>query len=540
MNKHLTTALSLGKRTVKEIALYHRDLPKTQKMVAFFLEALFVFGAAYFILHANNSQIKTNEDITSIKEVRVAKVIDLTNRQENTPLLGTVVSINEATIRSESSGKITKVYKSLGDAVSVGDIIAEFDNSQERASLLQAEGAYDAARAAKDISSISGSNSTLQLAEAKNGALNTLNSTYNTLDDVIRVKTDVAFSDPRTNDAKLILSTPDAALVYSLEERRKAIENTLKARDEKNRSLSSESDLATELTNIEKEAQFIKIYLDDLAKAYSKSLANGQVSDAVLTSSKAVVSTARSQVSQTISQIQTSRSTLNSSVANKNISEKTSGGGAVTSSDAQVKQALGAYEAALARYQKTIIRSPLSGTINSLSVKTGDYVATFSQIGVISNNGSLEVKTYLNEDEAPGVRVGATSTIYKGASAYKGKVTKVAEAFDPLTKKIEMRVALLDTTAKEIVNGESVTLTVEKSDLHLSKNTTLQIPLSSLKMTSTGATVFFVVDGKTIQKPIKEGAIYGDMIEVKSGLLGDDIIIIDARGLKNDMSVTVK
>ena len=36
------------------------------------------------------------------------------------------------------------VYKKLGDYVNAGEVIAEFENSGERAQVLQAEGAYDA------------------------------------------------------------------------------------------------------------------------------------------------------------------------------------------------------------------------------------------------------------------------------------------------------------------------------------------------------------------------------------------------------------
>lgn len=538
MNKHLTLASRFLKEGLRQIYLFHKDLKKNTRLFVYTVEALFAVIVLFFANYSHkDATVNTSSEQ---RTVAIAKVSDLMNKESHSPLLGTVVSVSEATVKSESSGKINKVYVSLGEKVSAGQTIAEFDNSQERAALLQAEGAYEAAKAARDISSISGGNSGMQLGESKNGALNTLNSAYNAFDDVIRVKTDGAYTDPRTNDVKLTLSTPDAALVYSLESQRRAIEQTLRSRDEKNRSLSVESDLISELTSVEKEAQSIKSYLDDLAKAYSKSLPNNQINETSLSASKAIVSAARTQITQTISQIQASRGALNSSIASKNISDKTSGDTGVTASDAQVKQALGAYEAALARYQKTIIRSPLTGTVNSLSVKTGDFVATFAQIAVISNNGSLEVRSYLNEDEVAGVYIGATSTVYKGSKPYTGTVTKVAEAIDPLTKKIEMRVALLDTTQKDILNGESVTLTITKAESKVSDQHSIKIPLSALKMTSNGGIVFNVVDGKTSQKFVEEGAIFGDMIEIKSGLTTEDVIVVDARGLKNETPVTVK
>ena len=46
-----------------------------------------------------------------------------------------------------------------------GQVIAEFENSGERASVLQAEGAYDAAKAARDLARINQGSATVSLSE---------------------------------------------------------------------------------------------------------------------------------------------------------------------------------------------------------------------------------------------------------------------------------------------------------------------------------------------------------------------------------------
>ncbi len=69
------------------------------------------------------------------RAVTLASVGDLSLNTSPLPLLGTVTSRSEANIKAESSGKLAAVYKKLGDYVSAGEVIAEFDNGAERAPL---------------------------------------------------------------------------------------------------------------------------------------------------------------------------------------------------------------------------------------------------------------------------------------------------------------------------------------------------------------------------------------------------------------------
>ncbi len=493
----------------------------------------------FFFLHK-----KPAGDLSLVakREVSLASVSSLSDKSENFPILGTVISVSEAVIRAESSGKLTKVYKNLGDKVSTGELIASFDNGAERASVLQAEGAYEAAKAGRDIATLSGNNTNSSLQDSKNTALNTLGISFNSLDDAVRVKTDSSFTDAKTENCSLNVTVSDASLVYSLQDQRKQIETILKNRDQRNRGVNADSDLTTELSAAEKEAQTIKNYLDDLAKAYSKAVASQTFNQAAIDSGKALVSAARSETTGAISSLQGAKTALNTALTQKNIADKTVGkGDANGTADANVKQALGAYNAAQSRYEKTLIRSPLFGTLNSLSIKTGDFVTAFIQVGVVSNNGALEIKAYVGEDDAKKISIGESGIATSNKNSAKVIVTKVAEALDPVTKKIEVRLALTDSKVS-LINGETVTINLESGEqksITGASLSSLRVPLSSLKMTPDGALAFTVENGRAKQIKVTEGAIFGESIEIKSGLSRDTAIVLDARGLKDGMEVSV-
>lgn len=540
MNKHLKLALTYLKKIFTQIYLFHKEL-KPFKKYSLFALYIALLVAIFFATRTKVTAPEKQKEYT--RKVEVSRVSDLSSKGSRFPFLGTVSSVSEAVIRSESSGKLVVVQKKLGDKVDAGEIIATFENSSERAALLQAEGVYDAAKAGNLIAVLSGNNSGDSLEESKNTSINTLGSSLSSLEDAVRVKTDAAFVDPRTEEVKLLLSVPDANLVYSLEDQRMRIEKILGERAIRNKKVTKNSDLINELTTAEKEAQAIKAYLDDLAKAYALTLPNNSFTESLISANKNLVSAARSEVSGAISSLGGSRTSLQNSLTAKNIADKTSGNGpAVTSSEASVKQALGAYNSALSRYEKTIIRSPLSGTLNSLSIKTGDFITAFTQIGVVSNNNALEIKAYVGEDDAKRIVVGLPATVKREGKEVSAIITSVAEAIDPLTKKIEVKLAISDAT-HNLVNGESVTITIteepKKSDI--TKNTgKILIPLSALKMTPDGALIFTVENGKAKSQKVIEGAIFGENIEIKSGVTEDTALIVDARGLKDGLEVLVK
>jgi multidrug efflux pump subunit AcrA (membrane-fusion protein) len=475
------------------------------------------------------------------RKVTIASISSLSDSDKGFPLVGTVTSLSEATIRSESGGKLTRVAKKLGDMVYAGGVIAELENSAERAALLQAEGVYDQAKAARNIAALNSGQAGSSLVDTKNQALNTIITTYITIEDAVRGKTDSAYTDPKFDQVKLILSVPDANLATSLESKRRSIEKILVARELKNKTLTQNSDLITELNAALSDAQIIKSYLDDLYTGYSKALPDTSFSQSAIDAGKANTQLARQSVAGTISSLVAMRTTLSASITANQVAgadTQAESSGSLAAADAQVKQALGAYNGALSRLEKTIIRSPITGTINSLSVSTGDYITAFSQVAIVSNNGALEVLSYVTDDDAKRITVGSPVTI---DGTIQGVVTRIASAIDPTTKKIEVRIGIKDVKST-LTNGQSVRILIAQDTTNQSTTTKktgpIIIPIAALKLTPRGGNVFTVSASNTlIAIPVHEGAIMGEEIQILDGLTGSEVIVTDARGLKEGQVV---
>lgn len=543
MNIHLRKIIDDIKDLFTQCKEWFLELSRWKQVLVVIVSILVIL----MIARAFGGNEKVDEIALAPKAVTLASVATLSAKEGTLPLLGTVTSRNEATVRAETGGQLRVVYKRLGDYVVAGQIIAEFENQAERASVTTSEGGYEAAKAARDIARINKGSSASSLSEAKTSAINTLTSTYNTLDDAIRVKSDPLLSNPDNDRIEFVLSVPDQALLSSITRTRTTLEALLNARSLKNKSLSQDTDLINELTLLENETKQVKAYLDDLATALSKALPNGSYTQTVIDGLKSNVNTARTQVNGSLSAITGARSTLNNSIASNEIvgaNNREGSNPTQAGADAQVKQALGNYQAALARLEKTIVRSPISGTLNSLSIKTGDYISPYTEIAVVSNNGALEVVTYVTDEDKRQLTVGAKVTIEGGAT---GVITKIAQALDPRTKKIEVRIGIT-SGAQALVNGQSVRVSTSRTTVvEVTKSQKIEIPLAALKITPQGSYVFTVEEststpktGTLVAHKVTEGALLGERVQVLDGITYDMVIVTDARGLKEGGVVTIK
>jgi len=537
MNRHLFRIKNDIRDTGTQAWAWFKELTTWAKA----LVVLAIIGILYLLVHVLGGNKAPEAVIEKAnRAVVLSTVAELSSNSTPIPLTGTVTSRSEASVRAEASGQIT-VYKKLGDYVYAGGIIATFENSGERAQVVQAEGAYDQAKAGRDIAMINRGGTGGSLAEAKVQALNTLSSAYASLDDAIRTKTDVVFSNPQNNQIKFIVSVPDQALIANIERERTQIESILIARAARNHTLSANSDLITELTMLETETKQIKNYLDEIANALNHAVPDQRETEASIEGAKGSTNGARSTVAGVLSSITASRNSVNSALtaseaAGKNDGTTSTGGSAA--SDAQVKSALGNLQAAQSRLEKTVVRSPISGSVNSLSVKTGDFVSSFSPIAVVSNNGALEVVAYVTDTDVQSIVVGSKVIIDGNVD---GVVTKVAPALDPVNKKIEVRIGISGTNGA-LINGKSVRVDVMRAKTgEIVATEEIRLPLSAIKITPNGSYVFTVdADKKLVAHQIKEGTLMGDQLIILEGVTHDMKIVTDARGLKEGMAVTVK
>ena len=487
------------------------------------------------------------------RSVSLSTVLELSGEQNTLPVFGIVRSKSEALVRTETSAEVVRVNYSLGDSVSAGTVVAEMRNTSERAALLQAEAAQDVARAvlAKVKGSVRGEQLSIletnvqsaknALESANTSAMNALFSSYDVTDDAISRKADRVFSNPSSDNPTLILTVADAQLVIAVENGRSKTQIALTRQKKIGATLTS-NNIVEELTRTETELREIRNFLDHLISALNKTVVDQDTSEASIVSYKADASAARTNVTASLAALAGAREALDMrvsalDVANKNLEQGITGGQDedVASAEASVRQAEAGLAAARAAFERTIIRAPISGTINFLSIERGDFIPAFTHVLTVANNEALEVVAHVSEADSRSIAVGSSVRI---EDLWDGTMTKIAPVADPTTQRIEVRVGVDDGSG--LINGQAVTFSVNRS---ITKGTqdSYTIPISALKI-ETGRTIVFSVneESQLVAHPVVLGSLLGDMVEIEKGLIPELSIVLDARGLREGQKVVVR
>jgi RND family efflux transporter MFP subunit len=481
-----------------------RSLRPWKQAVGAVLVALVLIG--FVFLFSSLSTPKTSTD--QLRTVSLATAASLGGSTSGDSVLGLVRSVTEATLLAESGGTVRRVHTSLGARVPAGFVLAELDNASQRAAVLQAEGAYDAAVAAR--SAVSPADVTLSVR-------NTYRAAFAATDNALTSEVDSVFGDATAYGPELIISRGTYAVDYFPRERAK-IETLMNTWRLHQATITSDAP-ETQLNEAQTVLETLSRFLAELTRT-----ANEPNSNATATQ-RANLASARATVNAHLAAVAGAREAYR--------------GKSVTSTasvDASVKQALGSLRGAQAQLEKTLVRAPISGTVNFLSIRQGDYVTAFTHVATVAQNGALEIVASVSEDARTSLSVGEKVQV---EATYSGIITTIAPALDPSTRQIEIRIAVTDVSTT-LVNGQSVRITLPGAPIVSDTTGPLLLPLASVKLLAQSREVFTVSeDGRLIGHAVAVGQVRGSRIEVLSGISPDTRIVTDARGLSAGQKVAV-
>lgn len=489
-------------RTSTSLWQKYRSLSKRSQIGIALIAIIVVVGL--FVVFGDSSKDTSAE---SLRYVTLRPVGELGGTNTSGTIFGVIRSVSEATVLSESSGAVTSVHTTLGAYVPAGTIIAELENASERATVLQAEGVYDAAVAAQQ---------SVSLSQTKVSAETAYRNAYTTLDSVFLNYVDTFFAGLASNPN---LAIDGGGWENALESERAGLYEQMIQWRKETQSLSGSEDptqLLDEATSITERAA---LFLDELSR-----IANRTGSGATATQLSGIA-TARTSVSTLGTTLSAAQSTYRSGSVSS-----------TASVDAGVKQALGALRGAQATLEKTRFRAPITGTVNFLPIRVGDFVTQNMHVATIAQNHALEAVAYVSEATRNTLTVGMSVVV---ENTYTGVITAIAPALDPVTKQIEVRVAVTDAP-ETLVNGSSVKITLAEAPRGTEEEGPLSLPLTSVKLRSSDRVVFGVdSEGRLVPYLVTTGDVHGDRIDITSDLPRALSIVTDARGLAEGQKVSV-
>lgn len=511
---------------------------------------LVIATSAIVGIHRLTAPLTTTDTLstTNLSHVKVSSVDSLSISTSSTPIVGTITSLNQATILSQTSGEITSLSHSLGDHITTGDVIAEFENSTQQANVLQAQGAYEATQTGlknaqttfANGSKITELQATQNVVTAQNTFSNTLQSTYTALDDAVHAKADKLFLNPRTTSVQIILTVPDSRLASLIKQERQQLQTTFATIFTAKDGIPVET-ISVRSTKMITAANSVAQFLKNLSTAVNKTSPSQSMPATELSGYTLSLAMARNEVNSALAGLIATKGAYDNAVAMQQTAKNASTNGtsnAIALAKARVRQASGAVDAARSVLEKTIVRSPINGTIVSLPITLGDYVPMFSPVAIVSNLKTLYIKTFVTSNTARALTVGGGAIIN---GSYKGKITFIAPSLNPLTRKYEVKVEIT-SPHKSLTNGQTVLIafTHAPENGNSAKERAFSVPLSAIKVTPTGPEIFTVGTSSILTAhPVAIQTIEGDSVLLRTGVTSTTTIVLDARGLSSGQKVIV-
>jgi len=209
----------------------------------------------------------------------------------------------------------------------------------------------------------------------------------------------------------------------------------------------------------------------------------------------------------------------------------------VEQQEAKTKAVEAQLVSARARLNDLTIRAPFSGVLGFREVSKGAYIDAGNAITSLDDLSIIKVDFHLPERLLTHIHVGqqvsAANTAYRDKE-FIGKITAIDSRIDSSTRSIKVRANISNEALKlhpGMLLNISVLLQVEKI---------LQLPESSIIPIENVHYVFVENEGKAVRKAIKIGRRHPGVVEVVSGLVeGQQVVVEGALKLRDGSAVSI-
>jgi RND family efflux transporter MFP subunit len=334
----------------------------------FILTGLIVIAIGAFFLKGNGN----------IETIEVKKS-DFTREVS---VVGTVIPSQETNMAFEMSGRVTAIYKKVGDKVNEGEQILALESGDVRSDLSKARADYDGEVA--QLNKLRNNNSTTDLTSIKNEIQNA----HTVADDAFTTKTIQLFNNPTYRQPDLKFFVSEYALQKKIEDGRAVVKKTLdnwSVQLKNINSVQNTTDLGLYVTSAKQNLNQTLSYLNDISYALSLSEPNNAVTQTELDKFSSDVSVARTNINKSLSDLNTAFEKVSTNSQD------------IPYQESRVASALANVQKIEAQLSKNVIRAPFSGVLTKIDTELGEIVGTTNSVISIISDNAFQIETFIPE-----------------------------------------------------------------------------------------------------------------------------------------------
>ena len=388
-----------------------------------------IAAIAVIIWLVSSGQDATKQVTFAVWRGNIIQEVSVTGRGE---------SAESIDLAFEKGGKIARVSADVGDKVFSGQILVALENSELVAQLAEAEANQKAETAKLDELKLGSRPEEIQIQEAKvedarQDLVDALQDAYTKSDDAVRNKVDQFFINIQSSAPKINFSSNNLSLQSDAEQMRAALVPVLAAWS---KSLAG---IFSDLENIKnydsegkKNLAQVRAFLETIALVLNNTDAGGQLTQAKLDSYRSDVSTARTSINNAVNAL--SSAEYNFLIQERQLVLDLAGATAeqLLAQEAKVEQAAAKVDGINAQIEKTLLRSPINGTVTKQDAKRGSITAANVILASVISESEFEIKVKIPEVDIVKVKLGNAAKItldaYGNEIIFEAKVVSLDPA----------------------------------------------------------------------------------------------------------------
>ncbi len=460
---------------------------------------------------------------------------------------GKVTPSRSVDLGFSQGGRVTRVNAKVGSVVAMGSILAEVENGDLRANVLQREAALEVQKAKLEalkagtrpeeiaVAEADVQSDRIALERAGQSVIDAIEDAETASEDAVYNKIDKLFSNPRTVVPELIFNSLNNPAELRSENSRVTVGFMLSSWLTDVGGLSLSSDLPGAVSDAQENMRTLLTLLSDLNTALNSAILSSTFDQDDIDSHETTIASARTTINTKNAALTASLTSYRSAQANldaseKNLTLKKAGTiqADVNAQAAQVKSAEADLQNARAQLAKTLVTAPFYGVITTMDAKVGKIVSpNTSEISMVSTD-TYQIESYIPEINIAMVKVGDTAVVtldaYGEDVPFAAKLVSIDPA-ETLRDGVATYRGILQFTKKDarIRSGmtANVVVTTEK------KANVLSVPQGAVEERDGARYVRVLIGSAVEERTVTIGSISSrGEAEILSGLSAGDIVVL--------------
>jgi multidrug efflux pump subunit AcrA (membrane-fusion protein) len=169
-----------------------------------------------------------------------------------------------------------------------------------------------------------------------------------------------------------------------------------------------------------------------------------------------------------------------------------------------------------------LVFSPIDGFVSERTADLGEYVSPSTKVATIVRINPLRVRIDIPEQAIPAINVGQSVSVTTSAwpdKNFSGRIARVSPNVTPSSRTLTVE-AEIENSSGALKPGQFATIRILQSRAQPA----VLVPARAVRTEAGVSRVFVIKDGHVQERVVQLGQTEGDLIQIKNGIAGDELV----------------